>query len=941
MRSGGGFANITNIIVNRYSNSGFDFAPIRSILHNTQIKLTDVQSGSSTAYGLYNVTAITDIQGGDAYNIAVTHTGANSSSGVPPADSMSLTIIGASGSDGLGITSIVTGPGDAQFTINYSDGESLIIDVPTVVGPQGPMGQQGERGQQGDAGPAGPASTVPGPQGPQGPRGEQGPAGAASTVPGPQGPQGPQGPRGDQGQQGDQGDQGNPGPQGLMGLRGEKGDQGDAGSAGAQGPQGPTGSQGAQGPSGPQGATGPQGPAGTAGSTGATGAQGAAGAQGIQGPQGPQGLYYVEVYLLATTGSSPTTPTGGSFDPANSPDFSPVGITTGWTANYPSTIPTGQSVFVSRYLGNPGAPAVASISTWSLPFESSSRGATGPAGPAGTTGAQGPQGDAGPTGPMGTTGATGAQGPAGATGPIGPQGPTGSIGPQGIQGPQGNRGDTGQTGLRGPQGFQGLYDIELYQRATSSPALPTTAITYNPVTGQYTTTLPVNGWDDEVPTGSDQLWITRFSVNPAVHSVSFNINTSDWSTPFQGGAAGPAGQRGPVGPAGAQGQQGPRGLQGPTGPTGATGPIGPQGAQGPAGPAGNNGRDGSPGATGQTGPQGPQGPAGPQGHDGSIIHFGTSSSLAYEIDRIRFGSVDRFDVATRTLFIDNGETPGTTGHSARLLATTSIPGTRVVFTNSAGTNIDEVTGLNNGDSYSITATLVTEPGYEIVTGPTPASPHTINQTTNPISDGDVEVSINFTGTSRTITPFTLTVTAQTIANGTITFSPSSGVATAHSGQTATVVATLTPNAGFEFSDGTRTPRTETISQVLTANATATTSFTDTIVEIADLRIGISTAATASSLIDADYDRFTDSNEIMPTGMVLASTSGSFQATAYVWILVDQSVTVSTVRDAFGLVDGIEAAQSVTLRGEMLNAYRITTPVLDSGSSTLLYTITYS
>lgn len=163
------------------------------------------------------------------------------------------------------------------------------------------------------------------------------------------------------------------------------------------GRQGPMGAMGVTGPAGATGATGPAGPMGAQGPTGATGlpgADGATGPQGIQGATGPTG---------ATGDVGPPGPTG----------------------------PTGSA----------GAKGDA--------------GPTGPAGPTGADGATGPTGATGPQGVQGPTGATGGKGDKGDTGDPGPAGATGPTGPAGATGPQG---DTGATGATGPQGEAGLVE---------------------------------------------------------------------------------------------------------------------------------------------------------------------------------------------------------------------------------------------------------------------------------------------------------------------------------------------------------------------------------------------------------------------------------------------------------------------------------------------------
>ena len=89
---------------------------------------------------------------------------------------------------------------------------------------------------------------------------------------------------------------------------------------------------------------------------------------------------------------------------------------------------------------------------------------------------------------------------------------------------------------------------------------------------------------------------------------------------IEGGSfAGPPGPQGPAGERGEPGPQGPKGDTGETGPQGATGPQGPAGERGevgPQGPKGDTGAQGLQGPQGEQGPTGAKGDAGPQGPQG-------------------------------------------------------------------------------------------------------------------------------------------------------------------------------------------------------------------------------------------------------------------------------------------------------------------------------------
>ena len=365
------------------------------------------------------------------------------------------------------------------------------FEIGAEVGPAGPSGPAGSDGARGPAGAKGDTGDqgIQGIQGPQGEAGSDGTDGVdgARGLRGAIGPAGAQGERGEQGTQGpkgDKGDTGDRGEQGLQGDRGNQGEKGDTGDTGAIGPAGPQGEQGVQGiqgevglqgPAGTDGADGARGPIGPAGTDGADGARGPAGTDGargpigpagVTGPQGSQGLYDIKVFrVVAHDATAPSKPTASSFT-AGTRAF--VGLTSGWSTDYPSFNPSTQDVYESFVSYNPSGN---SLGTFATPFEVGAEiGPAGPSGPAGSDGARGPagekgdKGDTGATGPAGTDGADGARGPTGAQGDRGPQGLQGDRGPagaqgnpgaRGTQGPQGPAGVDGADGARGPTGAKG------------------------------------------------------------------------------------------------------------------------------------------------------------------------------------------------------------------------------------------------------------------------------------------------------------------------------------------------------------------------------------------------------------------------------------------------------------------------------------------------------
>lgn len=85
--TGGGFSTVTQIYCSGTTRSGVDFGPAVRYFTNNDLKLTDVSGATSTAYGIYQITAVTEIEhvNGNYWQITVNHKGSGSSSGVLPA----------------------------------------------------------------------------------------------------------------------------------------------------------------------------------------------------------------------------------------------------------------------------------------------------------------------------------------------------------------------------------------------------------------------------------------------------------------------------------------------------------------------------------------------------------------------------------------------------------------------------------------------------------------------------------------------------------------------------------------------------------------------------------------------------------------------------------------------------------------------------------------
>ena len=107
----------------------------------------------------------------------------------------------------------------------------------------------------------------------------------------------------------------------------------------------------------------------------------------------------------------------------------------------------------------------------------------------------------------------------------------------------------------GPAGPQGQYNVQIFGEAsaTSPPSAPVGGLV-NADTGQVTppsdTLNEIQGsaWAaapfDLADSTNNVLWISQFTVNPAVQS---GLVVPTWSTPFEGGASGPPGPAGTVG----------------------------------------------------------------------------------------------------------------------------------------------------------------------------------------------------------------------------------------------------------------------------------------------------------------------------------------------------------------------------------------------------------
>lgn len=99
--------------------------------------------------------------------------------------------------------------------------------------------------------------------------------------------------------------------------------------------------------------------------------------------------------------------------------------------------------------------------------------------------------------------------------------------------------------IEGSGGSDGLNNatVMLYQRAASSPALPSAAVTYNFITGAVTGL--TNGWLASIPgAGSGSLWVIKAHASATTSTDS--IGTGEWSAPVVLAADGQAGASAPA-----------------------------------------------------------------------------------------------------------------------------------------------------------------------------------------------------------------------------------------------------------------------------------------------------------------------------------------------------------------------------------------------------------
>ena len=173
-------------------------------------------------------------------------------------------------------------------------------------------------------------------------------------------------------------------------------------------------------------------------------------------------------------------------------------------------------------------------------------------------------------------------------------GATGAAGADGKDGENGQDGENGKDGENGADGSNGINTatIILYQRATSKPSVPASALSYVFATNDLTGSM--GNWERTIPDGSDPVYSTTAFVSTAEASIS--IPTSAWSPPTVAIVNGADGANGADGKDGANGKDGADGKDGTNGADGKDGEDGlsranvylyQRAASSPADPTGN------------------------------------------------------------------------------------------------------------------------------------------------------------------------------------------------------------------------------------------------------------------------------------------------------------------------------------------------------------------
>ena len=277
------------------------------------------------------------------------------------------------------------------------------------------------------------------------------------------------------------------------------------------------------------------------------GTDGQDGRDGGQGIQGAQGIFDLEVYRFDDSGTAPSTPTGGSFNPTTGAFTAPSSPVQWYTTVDAALTAAGETVaggnvFESRVSFNPAMEPT--ILMWSVPFHIGAQGASGPQGPGYTNLAVDADGNISATEVFGATDfvTTNIRGPQGTPGAAGTAGTniravrvaTGfNIFSDGVN--VGLLAD-GQAGPAGPRGFQGAYTLTIYRAGVTNSNYNT------PQASQFDTDLVFSGtnglplsWSLTPTTDPTNtvLYSSQVLVDLATNEPDPNgVITLTWSAPF-------------------------------------------------------------------------------------------------------------------------------------------------------------------------------------------------------------------------------------------------------------------------------------------------------------------------------------------------------------------------------------------------------------------------
>ena len=731
-----------------------------------------------------------------------------------------------------------------------------------------------------------------------------------------QGATGPTGPVGPSGMQGERGPQG----RGVTSITNPDGDRnaivtytnpadGSTSTGNLLLPLGPQGPRGEEGPEGDQGNPGTPGQPGPQGQPGQTGPQGIQGVPGDTGATGPQGAFEIVLFERFVQGQAPTTaPSATTYRPDNGTLTRP----SGWELSPPSG--TNPLYSIQAFI-NP-VTAVNGIvpATWSIPVLASETGTQGPQGPPGNNGSNGNAatiavnpttitGAAGTNATVTNTGDStnavfqftiprGNQGNPGADGQPGPRGPQGNTGPQGNQGPQGPQGPPGVHGEQGDQGNPGTQGITGDSvtvgtvRNGSSPG-QTSEFDLQEVNhlgqnvGSPDTVIVQPGNPGEIVVGANTY--SRITLSDAG-----NVDFTDSSGTISANANIPL----------------------------ATQSV-----------------DGLMSSTDKT-------KLDQSNVSGQRVTIGTDGvtvpTTALELtDITSVGSGQIITAAERNIVDDITNTGSgaiiTTTERTKLTGIEERATRGVSVQDGGGTPIRDVTTIRFDAGHFDVVDLGGGTVEIDLTGSSPSTGRSFTGTlavTNPIPD-------NNTAGVKTVmfTPSWTVQTGATVTSATITgHGVNLDVTSANGVQTAATNVTFALDTPLSF--------TLTLVGEDSNSHPTTRTFQSNAVEVrralGDMLIGLTTDTAVSTLTETDINAFTDTGAVAPTGLQTVATSGTPSNDTYVWIVADQSVTVTRYLE--GGVFNEPVIGPFNLVGPALasypgyRAYRSTTTHPDIGSN---------